>query len=482
MCRDLFNADASTAGRQQFELHRSAPLVAGTLSAGGHTSMDQSMKDDDVEMKDYDDLDDMRDDDDLDKDMKDDSDVDEDIDDGDTVEDMKDDDDFDKDINNTPATDRLSDEIKFSDGEIYRNIRYALQSARIDLVQGWMTQLTGGKQDDLDRLLKNNSLVKAFDMLLPFPGLWCGLELGNIRNHLALHCDEELLCYLRHIYSTWNQITLNNTAIQQAVDIQTVKTLELRAPSASIIDHYHIMREMDSGALFPNITERNVREFIKQALLRLEVIIPTIKSFHENLKYLEIGANILKTHLLDTGVRTTLYKTMCSMWSQPENVLVEFQEGVYRHATLREGELPVDVAYKQVFISALRQFPSLSNDVPRWEPRHEAIKGTTDPAYHLLFLNRAQLLGFRTEKVLQGIMNAPEVVEAPDSEPCAGSHGGEGKEWRSGRPFRGAYKQSRTQLFLPNLAEAARVEVSLNPSVLFVQQDFVNAFFGMKDR
>jgi hypothetical protein len=91
-----------------------------------------------------------------------------------------------------------------------------------------------------------------------------------------------------------------------------------------------------------------------------------------------------------------------------------------------------------------------------------AIKGTTDPAYHFLFLNRAQLLGFRTEKVLQGIMNAPEVVEAPDSEPCAGSHGGEGKEWRSGRPFRGAYKQSRTQLFLPNLAEAARVEVSLS--------------------
>jgi hypothetical protein len=65
-------------------------------------------------------------------------------------------------------------------------------------------------------------------------------------------------------------------------------------------------------------------------------------------------------------------------------------------------------------------------------------------------------------------MNALKVVEALDTELCARSHSGEGKEWRSSRPFRGVYKQSRTQLFLPNLAEAARVEVSLNPSVLFV--------------
>ena len=79
-------------------------------------------------------------------------------------------------------------------------------------------------------------------------------------------------------------------------------------------------------------------------------------------------------------------------------------------------------------------------------------------------------------------MNALEVVEAPDLEPYARSHGGEGKEWRSGQPFRGAYKQSRTQLFLLNLAKAAQVEVSLNPSVLFVQQDFVHAFFRMKDQ
>jgi hypothetical protein len=47
--------------------------------------------------------------------------------------------DYDEDINSTlvqkaAATDQLSHETEFSNGEIYRNIHYALQSARIDLV------------------------------------------------------------------------------------------------------------------------------------------------------------------------------------------------------------------------------------------------------------------------------------------------------------------------------------------------------------
>ena len=175
-----------------------------------------------------------------------------------------------------------------------------------------MIRLTEGKQDDIYRLLKNKDLVKAFDTLLPFPGLWCGLELGNIRNHLALHCDEELICYLRHIHSTWNELTLGNSVIQQAVDIQTVRSLQSRAPSVSVTDRHYIIREIDNRTLFSTIVDGNLRELIKQALLRLQVIIPTIKSFHENLKYFEIRVKILKTHLLNGLTEGTMYRTMCS--------------------------------------------------------------------------------------------------------------------------------------------------------------------------
>jgi hypothetical protein len=69
---------------------------------------------------------------------------------------------------------------------------------------------------------------------------------------------------------------------------------------------------MDRRALFPTIVDGSLRQCIKQTLLWLPVIIPTIKSFHENINYFGIGAKILKMHLLDGLVETTLFKTMRS--------------------------------------------------------------------------------------------------------------------------------------------------------------------------
>ena len=120
---------------------------------------------------------------------------------------------------------------------------------------------------------------------------------------------------------------------------------------------------MDYRALFSIIVDGNLRELIKQTLLRLQVIIPTIKSFHENVKYFGIGAEILKTHLLNGLIETTIYRTMCSQWSPPENVFIEFREGEFQHTLLLEEEVKC-FAYKQVFVSTLRQFASLSENAP----------------------------------------------------------------------------------------------------------------------
>jgi len=68
-------------------------------------------------------------------------------------------------------SEQFSHQAKFSDGEVYRKIRYYQRQSWEDLVQDWMIRLTEGKQDDIYRLLKNKGLVEAFDILLPFPGL-----------------------------------------------------------------------------------------------------------------------------------------------------------------------------------------------------------------------------------------------------------------------------------------------------------------------
>jgi Protein of unknown function (DUF3723) len=42
----------------------------------------------------------------------------------------------------------------------------------------------------INQLLRHEALSNAFDTLLVFPGLWSGLELGNIQKMLVLRCNE----------------------------------------------------------------------------------------------------------------------------------------------------------------------------------------------------------------------------------------------------------------------------------------------------
>ena len=82
---------------------------------------------------------------------------------------------------------------KFSDGDIYRKVREYQKVDHDHSANAWIQKLSKCKQIGLKLLLERKGLVKAFDNLIDFPGLWSGLELGNIRKILALHCDEVIL-------------------------------------------------------------------------------------------------------------------------------------------------------------------------------------------------------------------------------------------------------------------------------------------------
>ena len=63
-----------------------------------------------------------------------------------------------------------------------------------------MARLSDAKQGSLKRLLRRDGFTKGLEALLDFPGLWGGLELGNVRRLLALRCDEVVVS-LRHTLS-----------------------------------------------------------------------------------------------------------------------------------------------------------------------------------------------------------------------------------------------------------------------------------------
>ncbi|KAH1372034.1 hypothetical protein KXX22_007212, partial [Aspergillus fumigatus] len=69
-----------------------------------------------------------------------------------------------------------------------------------------------------------------FDALLPIPGLWKGMSLGSLNSVFALKCDEEIVHYLRVIWTFWAALANHNRTWMARIDTHTVDELQLYAP------------------------------------------------------------------------------------------------------------------------------------------------------------------------------------------------------------------------------------------------------------
>jgi hypothetical protein len=363
-------------------------------------------------------------------------------------------------------------EARYSDGEIYIKVRHYQRAEQEDLVQEWMLRLRSkSKQRNLSWLLEHADYTYQLDMLEIFPGMWVGFELGNIRRQLALHCDEELLRYLFHIYTQWIVITLDDLEIQRSTNIETVQRLEGKAPSASIADRQSIIEDMNSGILFPNVTDTTTRRRVLEAILGLDVIIPTLKTFNENSKLLEIGVQIIRRELRDYR-KGSLFNSLNEIWSPPFNCLVETAEGIFHPILLPHDVDHAYLVYFQTFLAAFRQFPNLGDKPPLRDKRSVPLPARFDPAYQTLFGRRAKLLGYNSSQIQETCSLIDGELSLTRYRPIR-----KGKEiTRCGLPIGQAYAQLQENLFILNLSQA-RIENSRKPSAIFVQQDFLRAFF-----
>lgn len=76
------------------------------------------------------------------------------------------------------------------DGEIFYKIRqYHLANDESNELK-WWARLTETKRKDLKQLLKDVRYAKAFDGMLPWPGLWAPVKLGSLHRLLCMKCDE----------------------------------------------------------------------------------------------------------------------------------------------------------------------------------------------------------------------------------------------------------------------------------------------------
>lgn len=81
--------------------------------------------------------------------------------------------------------------LDFTDGEIYRNIRFYQVEQNIQQESKWWARLgSEGRRKDFRRLQRNKPLLDGFDKLLPYIGLWRPLKSSQIERMLALKCPE----------------------------------------------------------------------------------------------------------------------------------------------------------------------------------------------------------------------------------------------------------------------------------------------------
>lgn len=377
-------------------------------------------------------------------------------------------------------------QVPFSDGEIYRKIR----TMPIDN-HDWASRLSKCKKPILKALLRHRQLTEALDRLLPFPGLWRGLQLGNIHKHLALHWDEELLNYLTYVFDTWDNITNGNNALKQAVDVDTVRSLQYLIPSGC--DAHAISALFRQGKLFPEVVDSDTRKELQNRVFGLPYFIPSLETFHRDTMHFSVAVKAVKKWIVpdldaDLNPGSTL-RDILAQHFRPDNIWQEQAGGQWRQAngvTLDNPGKAFDFAYRQLILAALRRFAELTNESPTQERRQERLQGCVSKTGIDNFMVTAKKLGFLTPKVVQDkLQNAvPPTARAshPPFHPQPDTFGNDTtaypRTWNGGRPPISIYLYLQSYLFDQNLVEEGPPAHHEAPSALYIQKSVISAFLG----
>lgn len=331
-------------------------------------------------------------------------------------------------------------------------------------------QLSPSKQAILRLLFKNTEIVEALDRLLPFPGIWDGLRIGNIHKYLALHFDEQLLNYFGVIQEVWLKIT--EEISPGDVDSSSVRCLEARAPFIKA-DRKFIQNTFDHNRIFRSVADPVVRVRLLQAILSLDSFIPSMGTFEKWMKYFELGARILGRELLGDGEKADRHVSVFERleWRSPTTPTVEVAEGIFRTSTIATKS----TAFQELFLFAARHFPFLCDQSPLRDVRGKGFTAGRSDLFCLHLFARAKHMGFTSSRIDE---MALQLSELPPLGIDSVQTSQRTATWRHGKPSVSTFLELRSVAFIPTL-DALETTSTLTPR--FVLKHFMDAFFGASE-
>ena len=306
-------------------------------------------------------------------------------------------------------TEQYQHETRYSDGHIYCKLREYAGMGRTQQFHEWHERLSQGKQYILQSINQRRAMAEALDRLMPLPGVIDFLQLGSYSKVFYYRLREEIVIGLNCISVEWSRFTLGDELLQASIDRGTVESLEGRAPAASELDRQWVHVAFKTGRAFPAVTEPRQRRELERRVQMTTRMIPSLRSLQSNLIYLSVAADIMWLHVLTAVQRQnarakkmSLRETLRSCWTACAPY-VEVREGEFQPAL---GPPSFDLAYSQLMLSALRQFPYLSDVKPKGG---KELCMSLDRNCVALLHRRARLLGFHSSAIAQGVtvMSSP---------------------------------------------------------------------------
>ncbi|KAL2005962.1 hypothetical protein VTN00DRAFT_9616 [Thermoascus crustaceus] len=376
-----------------------------------------------------------------------------------------------------------ANEVAPTDGEIYVKIRHYQVAGDVESEDKWWGRLSPNKASNVCALLNHRSLSAAFNSLCDIPGLWTGVHLGVIRKIKALHCDEEIIHYLREIRKFWGSLVEFRPERMAKIDRKTVEALQGLAPGVSSEDRESIDGLISSGQIFRGFSEEE-RNSIWDKIQKFKRLIPSLFTFFQDVHILERCAqHVLK--LLDQPMQPTIRLTMEFMFESDGHhngeYPIQVSEENDRQITC-DSRLRLELGYRQVWLYAIRHFVR-GNKIGR-KKRGTRNSSNIQVDERVSFYRMAVLarnLRFRSDSINNVVSRAPPdgVNEQTQPRPVNGYLAAIYPEMRNryGIPDVETFKEDRKFLFLDQMhmvpEECERI------TTFFVLQSVYLTFFGL---
>jgi hypothetical protein len=187
------------------------------------------------------------------------------------------------------------------------------------------------------------------------------------------------------------------------LDSKTIYLMETLIPAYSTVDAERIKGLMDEGRIFGAVTSPNRRQKLLDNILGVDGRILSFHTFFQDTIYFGACSRILRG-LLRPKFKGTVREAFFQSYQRDPNrrvIKIQSVEGRIHDRPGRE-DVHLHLAYRQMYLAAMRDFPLLGSLAPLWDAKKTKplVQGSVSERWYQL-TSLAFVLGFRSEKISQ---------------------------------------------------------------------------------